>query len=282
MRSTRIAGGAPTIALAKSGSSLADGVARSCHCSKGCGSDAAGALHADPPVRFQAISRGTLDAPPKEMPSSVEVLTRLTTAANQFVGLAIAWHVVILGAGLAIVAGVLRTTPRSSALALTAPLFSVSLVAWLTGNPFNGFVFGAFATALALLSSKQTVDAPGALLVRALGLGVLVFGLVYPHFVEAGSALVYLYAAPTGVVPCPTLSAVIGLTLLGGVGSRAYRTTLSVLGLLYGLMGVLWLRVGIDVVLLAASVALLVLARSGRSASADGRAARVVSLDGRW
>jgi hypothetical protein len=89
------------------------------------------------------------------------------------------------------------------------------------------------------------------------------FGWLYPHFLEAGTPHRYLYAAPTGLVPCPTLSAVIGLALiLEGFGSRAWSLTLAVLGLLYGVVGTFRLHVLIDMVLLVGAAGLGITALS--------------------
>jgi len=42
----------------------------------------------------------------------------------------------------------------------------------------------------------------------------LVFAWFYPHFLESRSPALYAVASPMGVIPCTTLAAVIGLTLL--------------------------------------------------------------------
>jgi hypothetical protein len=50
----------------------------------------------------------------------------------------------------------------------------------------------------------------------AIGVSMIAFGWLYPHFLESHPATTYLFAAPTGVIPCPTLSLVIGFALLSG------------------------------------------------------------------
>jgi len=63
------------------------------------------------------------------------------------------------------------------------------------------------------------------------------------------------------VIPCPTLSAVIGVTLiLGLLESRAWSLTVAVMGFAYGAIGIFRLGVRIDVVLLAGAAALAVAA----------------------
>ena len=69
----------------------------------------------------------------------------------------------------------------------------------------------------------------------------------------------YLYAAPTGLVPCPAVSAVFGLALVTrGLDSRAVSLGSAVLGLLYGLFGALRLGVHHDIGLVVAAAALAV------------------------
>ena len=69
--------------------------------------------------------------------------------------------------------------------------------------------------------------------------------------------MTYGYAAPLGVLPCPTLSAVIGATLiLGLLGSAVWSITLAVAGLVYGAVGVFVFGVQLDYVLLAGALGL--------------------------
>jgi hypothetical protein len=80
---------------------------------------------------------------------------------------------------------------------------------------------------------------------------------------------VYLLAAPVGLLPCPSIAAAIGFVLLGGgLGSRPYRATLALIGLFYGVFGVMRLKVALDYGLVAASLQL------GVTALADVKAKR--------
>jgi hypothetical protein len=84
------------------------------------------------------------------------------------------------------------------------------------------------------------------------------FGWVYPHFLNTSSFLPYLYSAPTGLIPCPTLSIVIGLALiLGGLGARTWSLVLGVTGIFYGIFGSAWLGVLIDWVLLLGALTIV-------------------------
>jgi len=91
------------------------------------------------------------------------------------------------------------------------------------------------------------------------GIVMIVFGLVYPHFLETRSITKYLYASPAGLIPCPTLSVVIGTLLLFNVpGSQAITIILIAAGLFYGIFGMLKLKVYLDLLLVLGTIALLV------------------------
>jgi hypothetical protein len=94
---------------------------------------------------------------------------------------------------------------------LIAPLLSVSLVAWLSGNPFNGTVLAVLAATLVGTTARFS-NASVRLASRAwvaAGGGFTVFGWTYPHFLRTDSWTTSLYTAPFGLLPCPTLSVVI-------------------------------------------------------------------------
>jgi len=196
------------------------------------------------------------------VPSAEQILSSLSAIANGAGAVAIAWHVAIAGLGLLVARG-WRPSCKALTGLLTLPLASVAVAAWASANPFNGAVFSILALALGVLAARM---APLALprppsSVRVLGALVACFGLVYPHFVETEHALQYLYRAPTGLVPCPTLALVIGVALMAdGLGSRALGFLLGVAGVFYALFGALQLGVVLDVGLLLG--ALLLLARA--------------------
>ncbi len=195
------------------------------------------------------------------MPDAPEILQALRLAANQAIAVAVVWHAIVLGAMFALVAGWMPTR-RVAGFSLAAPLASAGIVGFLSGSPFNGIVLSVLALTLLLIAwrfGEQPVQlgGPGAILAGALLLG---FGWVYPHFLESRPAVIYLVAAPVGVVPCPTLSLLIGVALLGGgLGSRAFSLTLAAVGLFYGLFGAIRLGVTIDAVLVAGAAVLLCL-----------------------
>jgi len=207
------------------------------------------------------------------LPSAQEILDGLSAITNDWRGLATLWHVAF-GAGVAAFVLGWRPLQRLAGALFSIPLVSVSALAWVSGNPFNGTVCAILAAGLGwqafrLRASRVVVSAPW--LVTAGGL-LAAFGWAYPHFLEAESWAAYFYAAPLGLIPCPTLSALVGAALVvGGFGSRSWSLTLAAAGALYGLVGWLGLGVTIDVGLLAGAALLGVASMSPR-----GRAAGAV------
>jgi hypothetical protein len=204
--------------------------------------------------------------------SADEILRNAEYAANHATTIAIAWHALLAGALLAVAAGA-HPSCRAVRLVLVAPLVSVAAVAFVFGNPFNGVVFAAASTLLAVLALRPD---RGDLTVRwdwriVAGIAVLAYGWAYPHFLE-GPATAYLYAAPLGVLPCPTLATIIGMTILGGgLSSRRWSYALATVGLVYGVVGVAYLGVTLDLALIAAAVALAFAARHAHEDLATGR-----------
>jgi protein-S-isoprenylcysteine O-methyltransferase Ste14 len=195
------------------------------------------------------------------MPSIQQILLGLEEITNTWKMVAILWHVFfgVLSISLAVGA---RPSQRAAGIMLALPMFSVSALAWISSNPFNGSVYALVGILLVYIAARLPRDpvdfAPtwGVIAGSLLAL----FGWVYPHFLNTPSVLSYAYAAPTGLIPCPTLSIVIGFTLiLDRFRSRAYSLTLGLTGLFYGVTGFAQLGVQIDLVLLAGAALLVVL-----------------------
>jgi len=195
------------------------------------------------------------------MPSATEILDGLSAIAHQATGIAVAWHIVIAVALLALANG-WRPSQLTARLLTGTPLMSVAALAFAFGILFNGWVFAASAlilTALAMNRDRRPVSR-GSAWTRRIGVAMIAFGWLYPHFLE-GHATAYLYASPVGLIPCPTLAVAIGFALLGnGLGSRVWSVTLAAVGLFYGLFGVLRLGVFLDIGLVGGALALVVAA----------------------
>ena len=192
------------------------------------------------------------------MPSAEAILSGLAAIATEWRSLAISWHVYFA----ALVGAFLTQRPPARVIGalLVIPVISVSVLAWSSGNWFNGTVFAALAVFLArgaVRMSSETEEPPAraALVTGAL---LILFGFVYPHFLVTDSWAARLYAAPLGLLPCPTLSALIGITLMFGLfREREWAPILASAGLLYGAIGVFRLGVLIDVVLIGGAAMLL-------------------------
>jgi hypothetical protein len=194
------------------------------------------------------------------MPPPQVIAAELAQIANRAFALAVAIHLVL---GLLGVAYALGARPaRGMALLLVGVLFgTVSVVAFAFENPFNASTFGLLSIAYGFAAfgwrgrrerSEEVRWAGGS------GWSMLVFGWTYPHFLEQSSPFAYLIGAPLGLLPCPTLAFVAGLSLTRLVPApAALSLLLAVTALFYGLFGMLRLGVLLDGALLFAALALL-------------------------
>jgi hypothetical protein len=193
------------------------------------------------------------------MPTSEQILQGLTEAAIRFEFLAFFWHLVFLFLLVLIFSGK-RPADRMIALILALPLTSVAMVALLTSNPFNAIVFGLAAVLMFIIAFKIQA-AKSAFkwdFISIFGILMIIYGWVYPHFLENPMLIRYLYASPLGLVPCPTLSLIIGFTLLfHGFNSKRWMLTLGIFGLFYAVVGIFRLKVLLDIGLLVGVMTLL-------------------------
>lgn len=191
------------------------------------------------------------------MPGPSEVLESLSTIANATIWLAIAWHAVLLVALVAFLRG-WRPTRRTAALLLVTPIASVAMAAAVFGNVFNTVVFGGLTVGLLYLALRMPEGRVerGADWQILLGHVFVGFGVLYPHFLESYPPLAYVIAAPFGSLPCPTLVALIGFTLLAGGFSKAWNLTLVFFAVFYGTVGVMQLGVWIDVMVVLSGLTL--------------------------
>lgn len=192
------------------------------------------------------------------MPSSHQIIEQLTTAANTWQALASLWHV-LLGAFLVSLVFGWRPQKRLVGTLLVCPLGSVGLIAWWSGNPFNGVVFAALAMTLVGLATRLRTDRLSVAPPRLVwpGVGLIVFGWIYPHFLDTRSWWPYLYASPLGVVPCPTLATTVGISLvLEAFRSKAWAASLALAAIFYGAVGVFRLGLLIDIALFVGAIVL--------------------------
>lgn len=216
------------------------------------------------------------------MPTTNEILAMLTLAANQAAAVAIAWHAILLAIVVAILTG-WRPFVGTAVGIGGAMLASVSAVAFATGNPFNAVLYGALAI-LAIVAAARAPDHPvrrGPPWMIALGSALIAVGWIYPHFLDA-PAVMYVIAAPVGVLPCPTLYVISGFTLLGGgLQHRAWTLTFAALTFVYGVTGVATLGVYLDVGLIAAAAGLAVAAMALRRSRIRAQPAEIVPVSAR-
>ncbi len=195
------------------------------------------------------------------MPTPEQILTGLSRISNDWQILAIFWHVYFLLMAGTLISGY-RPSKRLSGILISLPIFSVSILAWLYGILFNGLIFALIGILLIITSIKMpdekvTVGSAWHVISGAL---IFLFGWIYPHFVDSPSVMPYLYATPLGLLPCPTLSGGIGLSLiLNSFGSRSWALILGVAGMFYGVFGSARLGVTIDLILLLGAIIITIL-----------------------
>jgi hypothetical protein len=194
------------------------------------------------------------------MPKTEEILNGLQKIVNDYSTIATIWHILFYALIAALIFKWLPTN-RFFGLLICVPILSVAVLAFLSGNPFNGLLFSILAVLIfifGLRASGQPVQTSQTIFM-VIGILMIVFGLVYPHFINPDSFLKYLYASPAGIIPCPTLSILIGFLLLyNGFGSQSLTLTFIVFGLFYGIFGVLKLAVNLDLFLVFGTIALMV------------------------
>jgi hypothetical protein len=193
------------------------------------------------------------------MPSELEILDGLTRIADAGFPVAVVLHVVLAAALIAIARG-WRPSNRMCVQLLVVPLVTASGFALAFGMTFNAAVLATlagFTIAMVKLFDRNRVQT-GEGWELAIGTCVLAFGITYPHFLSARPSHAYLWGAPTGLLPCPTLALLVGAALIArGFGSRAWSAMLGCVGLFYGAYGALRLGVGMDLLLFAGAAALL-------------------------
>jgi hypothetical protein len=209
------------------------------------------------------------------MPTASQIVAGLTAVANENLGTALGWHVILGGAIASILIG-WRPSRRTAFVLMSGLPASVSGFAFQYGNPFNGIAFGLLTGVLLF----NGIGADDVLLRRktsaatVIGSGLIAFGWLYPHFLQSQPLFMYAFVAPTGLIPCPTLAVLTGVTVLLSGLSRSWSIVLGVFGLFYGAFGVLRLGVWLDVGLLGGAVYLLTLRESSRPADQPSAARR--------
>lgn len=193
------------------------------------------------------------------MPPSTQILQTLAELAQQERPLAIVWHGYVLALCAAVLFG-WRPRRRLAASLILLPVASVVVMALLTANWFTGVLLAGYLAAAGTIIARMpamSIQIASRWRVCA-AVAVLLFGLSYPHFLGPTVPLQYLYAAPLGIVPCPTLAAAIGASLaVESFGSPAWSLLLIVVGGFYGAFGALRLGVTLDWSLIAAVLLLL-------------------------
>ncbi len=118
------------------------------------------------------------------MPKTEEILDGLQKIVNDYSTIAIIWHIIFYALIAALIFKWLPTN-RLFGLLICVPILSVAVLAFLSGNPFNGILFSILAVLIiifGLRASSQPVQT-SQIIFMVIGILMIVFGLVYPHFI---------------------------------------------------------------------------------------------------
>ena len=193
------------------------------------------------------------------MPTREEIIAGLTTIANQYSNIAIVWHIIIVIIIAALFAG-WKPGNMLMIILLSSLLMSVSSFAGTGDNFFNAAIFAllVIVSIYAALKSGNGIIRGDRSWPDIAGLLLIIFGLIYPEFLHTNSPIEFAYAAPAGLIPCPTLCVLTGFALLyKGFGSVTWSMTIVASGIFYGLFGVFYLGVYLDWFLVAGSLILM-------------------------
>jgi hypothetical protein len=198
------------------------------------------------------------------------------SVANDGVWIAVLWHVAMAKALVALARG-WRPSLRPAWIALALPVATASALAWSHGNPIDGAVLAILAGGLLVagaMAPPRPVERAPAWMLAAGALSVAL-GWIYPHFLEGRPLVVYLLAAPVGVLPSPTLAIAVGFILAGGgLGNRVAALLVASVASVYAIAGVWLLRVPLDAGLLVAALLLASVAAGPVNVRGPGGAAR--------
>jgi hypothetical protein len=184
------------------------------------------------------------------MPPTEEILRSLKFISENYITVSIVWHLLVYFSFLLLFFQRRKPTKRTSGFLMTLPIFSVAVISALSANFFNAIVFFIIGLLIFIfcfrLSRNSGFNSPW--FIKLAGIIFILSACLYPHFSE-NLSLIFL-TAPIGVIPCPTLLLVIGVTLIVGPLSQKWTIVLICAALFYGLFGMIRLKVNIDVVLL--------------------------------
>ncbi len=216
------------------------------------------------------------------MPTPQQILHGLEELANGWRPLAVFWHAYFGALLLSLCLGA-RPDRRLAGVLLASPLLSVSALAWASANPFNGgfFALSGIASLVIAMRLPGKRARPGPSLGARRGRPSLRVRMGVPPL--SSKPLRFSRTCtrrPQGVVPCPTLSIVIGVSLiLNALGSRLWCLVIGLTGIFYAIFGAARLGVSIDVFMLAGAFVDVFLARTVTAARPNGRVDEGLTMD---
>lgn len=144
-----------------------------------------------------------------------------------------------------------RTTAMNCIVAVLT--LSVTATAFINGNYFHvlTFLILSVISVIELFIRKNEYAQFKLNFTTVISFAFILIGLWYPEFVTV-SKLKCLLFSPVGIVPCPTILVILGITSLKKSKTNSLQQiTVLTLGLIYGIIGTFKLRVYLDITLIA-------------------------------
>lgn len=187
------------------------------------------------------------------------ILTYIQMVAGKYPVISILLHILILALIIALFLPGFKQKRIAFNGVLMVIFASVASVALINGNPFNGLFFSILTifAVVELFRRRNEITVPALTSVdrstairNLLCLAAVFVGILYPHFVNVSPAML-LFFSPMGVIPCPTLTVILGLlNLYYPKINKGLYTVVTIAGMFYGLTGVFLLHVYIDIPLM--------------------------------
>ena len=188
---------------------------------------------------------------------STSIVNYLSMVSNKNIFLNICMHLLVMGAIASIY---LLKDSKFKKYIFNGTVFilflSVVVNAVIYGNPFHAITFGVLAvtTLFALITSKNEINKPEKGVKTIISFVFIILGLWYPEFVDT-NIIQYFLVSPLGIVPCPTLTTILGILNLYYPKVNKLQFILIVFfATVYGLIGTFKFGVYYDLCLIGVSI----------------------------
>lgn len=187
------------------------------------------------------------------------ILNYINSVAGKYPILSIALHLMVIALTILLFIPAFKQKRFMFNGVLALLCTSVAVIASINGNYFNGgfFVILLGFVFIEFFRRRNEIETVffgrhtwGENVKNAFCFAMILLGLLYPHFVNV-SPVLFIFLSPLGIIPCPTLTVVMGLlNLFYPRVSKGVYTAATLMALFYGITGVFLLQVYMDIPLM--------------------------------